>query len=160
MNIKSKLTEKDFIDVNFILLYSKISMKIFTAIIIFMLFLSLLTAIWLPAISFSQVIIPFVMLLIIPLMTYFTAKKNYSSNQRINETIEYQFEKDDLLMKGESFNSKLSWGKVYKVSQTKNWILIWQNGQIANPIPKRDIEDGQIKSLKIILTEHKVKNNL
>jgi len=63
-------------------------------------------------------------------------------------------------MTGESFHSQLTWDKVYKVTETKNWILIWQNRQIANAIPKRDVWDGQIEDLKKILTAHKIKNNL
>ncbi|MEI9957623.1 MAG: YcxB family protein [Ferruginibacter sp.] len=113
-----------------------------------------------PKVSYSQVIVPIVMLSVTPLLTYFTAKKNYNSNQRISEAIEYQFEKDNLIIKGESFNSQLSWDKIYKVTQTKNWILIWQNSQIANPILKRDIWEGEIESLKVILNGHGVKNNL
>lgn len=160
MNIKSKLTERDFIDVNFILLYSRTSMKIVTAIIIFFLFGSLLTAFFLPTMPLSQAIVPAVMLSAMPLMTYFTAKKNYASNKRISETIEYVFEKDNLLIKGESFNSQLTWDKINKVTQTKNWILIWQSRQNANPISKRDIWEGEIGELKEILTQHNVKNNL
>ena len=95
-----------------------------------------------------------------PLMTYYAARKNYRTNKRISETIEYQFDKDSLIIKGESFNSQLTWDKFYKVTQTKNWILIWQNRQVANPIPKRDIWEGQLADLKLILNEHKVKNNL
>lgn len=160
MNIKSKLTERDFIDVNFILLYSRTSMKIVTTIIIFFLFGSLLTAFFLPTMPLSQAIVPAVMLSAMPLMTYFTAKKNYASNKRISETIEYVIEKDNLLIKGESFNSQLTWDKINKVTQTKNWILIWQSRQNANPISKRDIWEGEIGELKEILTQHNVKNNL
>ena len=135
-------------------------MKIFTAIIFIFLIVSLLTAVLIPKVSFSQIITPLIILTVMPLFTYFTAKKNYAANQRISETIEYQFDKDNLLMKGESFNSQLTWDKVYKVTQTKNWILIWQNRQIANPIPKRDVWEEQIENLKKVLQEHKVKNNL
>jgi hypothetical protein len=160
MIIKSKLTEKDFINVNFVLLYSKTSMKIFTGIIAIFLFVSVLAAILIPKVSYSQAITPLVMLSVLPLLTYFTAKKNYVANKRMSEIIEYQFDKDNLFMKGESFHSQLTWDKVYKVTQTKNWLLIWQNRQIANPVPKRDVWEGQIEDLKIILNEHRVKNNL
>lgn len=63
-------------------------------------------------------------------------------------------------MKGESFNSQLSWDKIYKVTKTKNWLLIWQNRQIANPIPIEDIGEEQISDLKKILDRHNVKNNM
>ena len=160
MPIKSKLSEQDFINVTFVLLYSKISMKIFTGLISLFLIVSILTATLLPNVSFSQIILPVVLLSVMPLLTYFGAKRNFLANKRISETIEYHFDNDYLSMKGESFNSQLTWDKVYKVTQTKNWLLIWQNRQIANPIPKRDIWDGQISELKETLDKHKVKNNL
>ncbi|MDA3616345.1 YcxB family protein [Polluticaenibacter yanchengensis] len=160
MIIKSKLTERDFINANFVLLYSKTATKIFTAIISIFLIISILTFFLIPNNSYIQVIPIAVMFSALPLLTYFTSKKNYSDNQRLSETIEYQFDKDNLLMQGESFNAQLTWDKVYKVTQTKNWILIWQNRQFANPIPKRDIPEEQIKNLKIILNQYRIKNNL
>jgi YcxB-like protein len=160
MNIKSKLTEKDFIEANFILLYSKKSIIIFTGVFIIFLIISLITFIFIPSVPFTQVVTLIVLLIAFPTMTYFAAKKNYVSNQRVSETIDYKFEKDNLLMTGESFNSQLTWDKVYKVTQTKNWIFIWQNKQFANLIPKKDVKEGKIEELKNILNEHKVKNNL
>ena len=159
MIIKTKMTEKDFINVNFVFLYSKIAMKLFTGVISIFFILSILTVAFTKA-AYSTVITPIVLLAAMPLMTYYAARKNYRTNKRISETIEYQFDKDSLIIKGESFNSQLTWDKFYKVTQTKNWILIWQNRQVANPIPKRDIWEGQLADLKLILNEHKVKNNL
>ncbi len=136
MLIKSKLTEQDFINATFVLQYSKVSIKILTGLICFFLLISIFTATFLPGVSFSQIIIPLAMFMAIPVMTYFNAKRNFAADNRISESIEYNFDNDYLLMKGESFNSQLTWDKVYKVTQTKNWILIWQNKQIANPISK------------------------
>ena len=161
MIIKTKLTEKDLINVNFILLYSKLSVKIFTGIGILMLFVATVS-------FFSQsrhsslttIIAPVFILIGFPLLTYFGSKRSFTTNKRISETIEYQFGKDLLFIKGESFTAQLTWDKIYKVSKTKNWILIWQNKQVANVISRRDIWEGDITELKEILQTHKVKNNL
>jgi hypothetical protein len=158
--IKSKLTEKDFINLNFVLLYSKVYMKFLTGIFTFFIIISLVSSIFYPQIPYSQAIIFAVILLAIPLLTYFGAKRNYVNNQRVGEIIEYQFDKDNLYIKGESFNSQLTWNKVYKVMQTNNWVLIWHNRQIVNAIHKKDVLESQIKDLKIILYEQNVKNNL
>ncbi|QEC69155.1 hypothetical protein FRZ67_18225 [Panacibacter ginsenosidivorans] len=56
----------------------------------------------------------------IPLLTYFTSRKNYTTNNRISEPIEYTIENSGLSIKGESFTSTLTWDKLYKVSKTKN----------------------------------------
>jgi len=54
----------------------------------------------------------------------------------------------------------LSWDKFYKVTKTKNWLLIWQNNSSANIIPRKDIWESQIEELKELLQKHRVKNNL
>lgn len=154
------MTEKDYINVNFVLLYRRVFVKIFTGIMIFCVLFTLLAAAFFSIGSYSSLIGPGVILFVFPLLTYFSAKQNYASNQRMTETIEYQFGEDNLVVKGESFNAQLSWDKIYKVTQTKNWVLIWQNRQVANVIPKKDIWEGQIEELKIILNRHKIKNNL
>lgn len=160
MQIKSKLTEKDFINANFVLLYSKTSMKIFTGIASFAIVVAVVAVFLSSKTTFAQISAPLIMLLLIPMFTYFAAKKNYAADQRVSETIEYQFEKDLLIIKSESFNAQFTWDKIYKVTQTKNWLMIWQSKQIANAIPKRDVWQGDIAELKDILETHRVKNNL
>jgi hypothetical protein len=160
MVIKTKLTQADFIKTNFALLYKKPRTWVNIAITIGL-------AIYYATIAGEDslyvyvIAIPFFILVVLPpLATWFISKKNYTSNQRITETIEYQFDKDNLVVKGESFQSQLSWDKIYKVTQTKLCILIWQSRASANFIPKRDIWEGDIIELKEILENHKVKNTL
>jgi hypothetical protein len=160
MVIRSKLAEKDFINVSFLLLYSKTAIKIFTGMVSVAVLIMLFTIIVIPKAHSSQIIVPLIMMIALPLLTYISAKRGFKSNQRISETIEYQFEQDFLSMKGETFNAQLSWEKIHKVTKTKNWILIWQNSQMANPIHKRDVQESQISELKDFLESHHVKNNL
>lgn len=161
MDIKTQLSEKDFIKVTFLLLYKKNFAKVITAIAIFVLIVSIILRLnKLGDLSFTQIIFPIAMMIWLPLLTYFSAKKSFKSNKRVSEVIEYKFEKDFLDIKGESFSAQLSWDKIYKVSKTKSWVLIWQNSQIANVIPRRDLWEGQMMGLKEVLNNHKVKNDL
>lgn len=160
MNIKTTLTQKDFVNLNFLLLYRKTLVKIATGIFLLFLFISLISAAMGNHVKLTEYTGPILMIVVLPLVTYLSARKNYKSNERIKETITYDFQPEDLVINGESFNSRLSWGKVYKVTQTKNWLLIWQNKQMANGIPRRDVWDGELESLKNILNSHHVKNNL
>jgi hypothetical protein len=164
MVIKTRLTEKDFINVNFFFLFRKPILKIVFIIMVLNLILGLLSAVipltFLGEFTISRIVTPLVVLTFLPAVTYFTAKKNYASNQRLKELIEYKFEKDYLIIQGESFNSQLTWDKVYKVTETKKWILIWQSRQVANIIHKSDVWDGEMIELKTVLDEHHVKNNI
>jgi hypothetical protein len=161
MIIKTKLSEKDFINVNFVLLYKKALIKILTGIS----FLGLL--IFIASLTFAPISFPIssvfyivFVLGVLPLVTFFTAKKNYKSNKRISEDIEYQFHPDALFVTGESFTSQLSWDKIHKVTKTKNWLLIWQSSQMANVIPLQNMFTSELDDLKSILLQKSVKNNL
>lgn len=161
MIIKTKLSEKDFIRINFILLYRRVFILIITIAAILSILLSITVAITNSSrFNISQLIGPLIIALILPVMVYFMAIRNYKSSKRIGETIEYEFTNTDFLIRGESFSSQLSWDKVYKVTKLKHWVLIWQNRQAANIISRRDIWEGDITKLKEILTTHQVKNNL
>ncbi len=73
----------------------------------------------------------------------------------IGETIEYQFDNEEIIVTGQSFSSRFSWNKIYKVTETKDWVLIWQNRQMANVIPKRSFEGDDLKSFKEIVNNQK-----
>lgn len=78
----------------------------------------------------------------------------------MSETIAYNFTDTHLGISGESFNSEMTWNKIYKVTQTKSWLLIWQNRQMANAIPLNLVSAEQLAALKEILTKNNTKNNL
>lgn len=161
MTIKNTLSLQDYINANFALRYNKLSMKIITGIILLFLLISLLGKIFYPdIIGWSNVFVFFAMATVIPLMTWLGAKQNYKANKRVGETIEYHFSENDLSIKGESFNTQFTLDKIYQVTHTKNWILIWSTRQIANPISKKQLWEGDIHELKELLDKHKVKNNL
>ena len=161
ITIKTKLTQQDFIGASIALTYKRISTKIITGIGVLFLGYIIYSSILYSGIADTYVfILPIIMMLLPVILSYLTARLNYSTNKRSSENIEYTFSDDFFFIRGESFNSQLSLGKIYKVSQTRNWILIWQNRLIATPIPKRDLLESDIRTLKTLLDFHGVKNNL
>lgn len=162
MVIKTKLTEKDFVNVNLVLLYKKWVMRLLTAfgLLALLIYIAGFFVNGLMDRSLSSLIFPAMVLVGLPALTAYQAKRNYQTNLRISETITYNFSDDFLEISGDSFTSKLSWEKFYKVTETKNWILIWQNSRVANVLPKRDVWEGEQHQLKELLTRHNVKSNL
>ncbi len=160
MTVTSKLSEKDYINASFVLLYSRTTMKLFTGFVLFFLLVSLLTLFFPVKGASTSVIMPLLMLIVFPLMTYLGARRNYRANKRAGETVEYHFDESRLIVRGESFSTEASWDKVYRVTKTKNWIFIWQNRQIANPIPRKVWQEKDFAALKEILDRYQVKNNL
>jgi hypothetical protein len=119
MLIKTKLSERDFINVNFILMYSRFYVKFFTCITLLILLIFPLRWSVQSNVSFSELVGPLAMLAFIPLITFFGAKRNYKANKRIQEPIEYQIDSEFLKIKGESFNSQQTWDKISKVTKKK-----------------------------------------
>ena len=161
MTIETHLSEADFIKVNLIILYKKIFVKILAVIGCFILASALISFFANPQLTnLSSFIVPVCYVSVLPIYTYFSSKKLYNSNNRISERITYTINPDNYLMKGESFSAELSWSKIYKVTKTKDWILIWQNKQTANVIPLKNITGSQIQEFKTVLHNNSVKNNL
>jgi hypothetical protein len=164
MMIRTRLTEKDFVKVTFAISFSKPMIRVVFIIMGICLILAIVSAIAPMTIvgdfSIFRLIFPLFVLVSLPAITYFAAKKNYLSNKRMQELVEYKFEKNYLIIQGESFDSQMTWDKIYKVSQTKKWIFIWQSKQSANVIRTSDISVGEKNELKQILNAHHVKNNI
>ena len=160
MIIKTRITEKDFINGNFILLFGKKWMKIALVFFLFYFIQAVVSSVLSPRIHVAQILIPVIAIVLLFCTTYFTSKKSFATNQMIREPIEYHVGAENLSLKGESFNSQISWEKVHKVTLQKNWLLVWHSSQSANVIPKRDISEDQLVELKGILQNRKVKNNL
>jgi hypothetical protein len=160
MTITTKLTQQEFVNASFVVIYNKVYVKVITIVFAAALIASLLYAALSPKASVTEVAGPLVMLIAFPFFTYLSAKKSFTANKRSGERTEYTFGNANLLIKGESFESEFSWNNIYKIAQTKNWILIWQNPQIAMPIPKKDINEVAMLDLKQVLDTNKVKNNL
>ncbi len=90
-----------------------------------------------------------------PFKVYSTAKRNFTSNQRLQEAIEYELSKEKLKIKGESFNSELEWSKTNRIEELNNWFLIYQSKITANIIPKQNLSETEIEEMRKIFLEQK-----
>lgn len=161
MVIKTQLSQKDFINASVVLTFKKISTKLLMAFgILYLLFTIYLAIIDPDDAYFTMFLVPLALIFAPVVMTCFFAILNYKTNRRSGEPLEYILGDDYLSIKGESFNTQLSWEKIYKVTQTKQWIFIWHNRLVANPISKQNLLASDIDSLKTTLDFHRVKNNL
>ena len=86
----------------------------------------------------APLFISLAILLVFPISIYWSAARNYHSNQRLAERMTYTFTEEDIFIQGESFSTQMSWNKVHKVALLRNWVLIYSSRQIANIIPVAD----------------------
>jgi hypothetical protein len=91
---------------------------------------------------YFQIVFGFFTIALLPFSIYRAGKKNFSSHGRLQEKITYEFTDEKIRQTGETFNSDMDWTKIYKVQELKEWILIYQNTQIANLIPKESFGDN------------------
>jgi hypothetical protein len=161
MIIQSKLTQKDFINANLAILYSRWGVWVITVIGSFEILAGIAGMLLSPGKDLMQLLLMGCLMVgFYPVFIYVIAKRSFNSQNRLNENIEYIFGENDLSIKGESFSSQMSWNKIYKVVLKKNWLLIYTNKQVATPILRTDVWAGEVDELKKILNSHKVKNNL
>lgn len=159
--LTTKLSFNDFIKVSYHLTYRKLSMKINTGIGLLVLLIIISSTSSFTEFSWFLLFFGLFISFGQPIMIYFSAKKNYMSNGRISETIIYEFDKECIQITGDSFNSKLTWDKIYKMTENKDWVLIWQSRQTASVIPKRDFKNGELLIFKdIVNAQSGLKNKL
>jgi len=160
INVTTKLTVDDYIKVNYHMVYRKWAIKGMVGFGIFFVLLSLFTLV---SGDFSWFLLIFGLFLTVGLRTqvYFAAKRTYKTDGRISENLEYLFDNKEITITGESFNSRLTWDKIYSVTENKDWVLIWINRQIANVVPKRDFKNGELQAFKAIVgSQTGLKNKL
>ncbi len=121
MNITTKLTEKDFINASLAILISRLFFKIILGIAGLLLFISILPVVTGVGKLDAQAIITFVLItFVLPVTTYFNAKKLYQTNHQMRETVVYTVADNQLIVTGETFSSTFPWATIYKVTQTKH----------------------------------------
>lgn len=160
MLIKTKLSERDFINANLVMLYNKPFLRFATGLVLASCVLFFVCSFFLPSVSVRSAILPILAISALPLATYFSAKKIFKKSTTLGESIDYELDEEVIKIHGESFTGQLTWTKVHKVTKTKNWLLIWQNSQQASPIPRRNVRNRDLPAIAEILNKNGVKNNL
>ena len=159
MTVKTHITFKEFL--NFNIKSSLPRIIIFSFIILIFLVLNLYNtendtqnilqsaSIWFAAV--------FVFIII---RSYFRLKNAFFSNKKIQEEIIYTFTEEKVQTKGETFEGDFAWNTVYKIKETKDWLLIYQSKTTMNMIPKKYFSDSQISELGNMIKKSNVKAKL
>ncbi len=157
IQVTTKLEFNDFLRVRYYMMYRTFSMKFFSLLGVLCLILSIFQY-W-EGESFNFIAFIFgVVMILIPVLLYFVSKTAYQDT-RINETMVYEFHDDVVKVQGETFDATFTWNKVYKVSETKSWILLWQTKYSAHIILKKAFSGNEVNLLKKTVDNHKEVRN-
>ncbi len=154
MTIKTRVSFKEYLGLLYGLAYRKPMMIVLLSVAFLLLlwvvgyychFLSL------PEPSYYQFISLGLILIVQPIVIYTTIWKVYYSSNVLRETLEIEPTLTEIRLKGESFYTRIAWEKLYKIVETKNWYLIYQNSLSAIIIPKRFFHDTEEADFREIL---------
>jgi len=147
IQIKSKIERKDYINLMYRLTYRRPVIILMTIIGIVMLIFSITHFLGLyhsEKPPFFPLVFGTFVVAMLPFSVYRSAIKNYKSHQRLSELITYEFDDEQIRIKGNSFSSELTWAQTYKLLELNHWILIYQNRQVANVISKETFSSEQL----------------
>jgi len=108
---------------------------------------------------YFQLILGIFIVIVLPISVYRNARKNYLSNKCLQENITYEITDDKLKVVGESFNSELSWDKMYRITEFWKWILIFQTRNSAFLIPKSSFGKELYEFKELIINKTHIKTN-
>lgn len=142
-SVQTRLTEKDYTNVMFFLLYRSWGYWLL-AVTGFFLITGYPLLFWNEGRwQWMIVMYGFFLILWSPMRTALACRKNFRANKRIQETLIYTFGDGQMHVKGESFDTTCGWQGVYKVNETDRCFLIWQSRTQTNLLPKRDFTSEQ-----------------
>ncbi|MES2061863.1 MAG: YcxB family protein [Bacteroidota bacterium] len=153
MTIKTQIAFKEYLKLMYFLTYRK-GWTIYVSIIGAIMFISAILALlhvydYQTDPTFALVFGVFV-IFVLPGSIYFSAKKNFASNKRLQEEIEYEFTGGKMIIRGNSFSSELGLNECFKIEELKQWFLVYQSKQTANFIPKANLGQHELDELRYI----------
>lgn len=152
ITINTTLSYEDYRRANYFLLYRKKVTLISLIVGVILLVGTMSVYLFVPDFYAQFPVLPMalglLLVLLPPLSVWRSSAKNYRSDPRMQENFRYEFDEEKIQITGQSFDTVLSWSSIYKLEVTNNWLLIWQNPQMAMLLPKRDVRPEQIEGLK------------
>jgi hypothetical protein len=159
MKVKVKVTFNQYVRLLYSLAYKKPVMKGLICV-------ALLVILWIAFYYFHVLDIPkpkiyqYITLILIivvqPIAIYTIIRRNYNSSNHLRETLDIDLASDDIKIRGESFYMEILWHKIFKIVETDNWFLIYQNNLSAIIIPKKNLPQTEIDDLRKNLKEKKL----
>ncbi|MEO6151171.1 MAG: YcxB family protein [Mucilaginibacter sp.] len=156
MTIHTKLAFKDFLGLQFLLVYKKPAFIVLSMFGLGMLCFSVLyfLGFWQKgSLPVFQLLFSAFTLIFLPFSIYRSAINQFKANSHLQEALTYTFGQREVEIKGETFISFLPWSKTYMVEELSTWILIYQDNRVLNVIPKRFVTESELNAFR-----HLIKN--
>ncbi|MBX2840805.1 MAG: YcxB family protein [Flammeovirgaceae bacterium] len=77
-----------------------------------------------------------IIVVLLPFSIYRQMSKRLRTNNMLKETVKYDFSTTKIKLKGDTFDSVISWEKLHKIKETKSWFLFYVDKTTASYVPK------------------------
>jgi hypothetical protein len=154
MIINSKVSFHEYRKLLFGLTYKKPVMKLLLGVAGMM-------VLWILSYSFHLLPLPkpeiyqyltlILILVVQPLVIYWTIKRNFDSSTHLGQHLELELTPDQIKIRGECFYTEIRWKNLFRIEERKHWFLLYQNNLSAIIIPKKDLTGAQQEDFEKIL---------
>lgn len=162
ISFQTKITLEDYLNFNLHIFKQRSSFKFLRVLSYFFIFMSLFSVFYswytgedMDWSSFGMIAFAFFYLFGLPFLLKLNAKKAYNSNKMMQEPIHFEINDEAVLMNAESYQTNMTWDKVFKVVEDNHGLYIFQSKQAANLIPKRDLSEQQLNDVRTIIRSKK-----
>jgi len=90
-----------------------------------------------------------------PIIVYLRAKNAYENEVSLNSKNCYRIDSDSIQVYTKNDFDRLKWDKLFEIKETKNAILFFRNQFEANILPKRFLNENDLKDIKELIRSKK-----
>ncbi len=147
LEFTSKLDFKEYLKANYLINYSRPFMVIMTILGVILTLMGLFNLgfhgnltdkqLW------FQLVLGLYFVFFIPSILYFKSKKNFNGPGRLTERMFWAIDPEWITVKGESFETKMTWDKMIKVIENKDVFLVYQSKLMAHIVSKKEMTAAQ-----------------
>lgn len=149
MTITQTLTEKEFRNASLSILWSKIGVRIASAIfLVGMILFPIISAFYTG--NYQEIISPLLFILVFRFFITFTYKRAYNQNTDLQHPVSYTFKKKELIIAGNSGKSVLEL-PLKKVHEFKNSFGLQQSNQVFYVISKKGLSETELNFLRTLV---------
>ena len=96
-------------------------------------------------------------MLFIPILT---AKKIYKQNKMFHEKWTYHLDNEKITFTSETTNSTTGWNRLFKITETQTFFLLWHDSMVANFLDKKMFTEEEIIEFRKFVNSLPIKKEL
>ncbi|MDP4185617.1 MAG: YcxB family protein [Bacteroidota bacterium] len=155
--VQSKITRDAYVSFVFTSIYKKPWLIIITSISILLMLSALIQLVGIYQLfsmqPYVQLVFSLFFTVFFPISLRMQTRRSFKMMRKLQETMIYHFNEEEILIEGETFKKRLNWDTIFKIKELKHLILIYQNKNVANIVLKDSFGD-KFPEFKTMVQSH------